>query len=155
MSGPRKHPGGRPSTYDPAYCDAIIDYMAEGYSVTAFAGSVRVSRQTIYNWADEHPEFFDALEVGRAAAATWWEGRLRDTAEKGEGNATAAIFGLKNRAAEEWREKSAIEHTGKDQGPIQTENVSARDILADRISRLSAAASAKGDTGEPDGSAGE
>jgi len=113
--------GGRPSAYRPEYCEAVIDFMADGYSVTAFAGSVRVSRQTIYQWAADHPEFSDALAIGKAAAALWWEGRLRNNAEKGEGNATAAIFGLKNRAAEEWREVNRTEHSGPDGGPIKTE----------------------------------
>lgn len=106
--------GGRNSAYDPDYCDQIIDFMADGYSVTAFAGHVRVSRQTVYNWADQHPEFLDALETAKAAAALWWENRLRDSAEKGEGNATAAIFGLKNRAAEDWRDRQEMDHRSSD-----------------------------------------
>lgn len=142
--------GGRPSAYDPVFCGAIIDFMAEGYSVAAFAGHVRVSRQTIYNWADQHPEFLDALETGKAAAALWWENRLRTTAETGEGNATASIFGLKNRAVEDWRDVTRQEHSGPDGGAIKTEDVSARDILADRLARLAAVADAKGNTGKSD-----
>ena len=114
MTDPVKGPGGRPSKYDPAYCEQIIDFMAQGYSVTAFAGSIRVSRATVYNWADERPEFLDALQTAQAIAALWWENRLRDVAEKNEGNATAAIFGLKNRAADDWRDKQAHEHTSPD-----------------------------------------
>jgi hypothetical protein len=123
MTDPASGPGGRPSKYDPAFCDAIVDFMAQGYSVTAFAGSIRVARSTVYLWAEEHPEFSDALQTAQAIAALWWENRLRDVAERNEGNATAAIFGLKNRAADDWRDKQAVEHTGRDGGPIQTENL--------------------------------
>ena len=83
--------------------------MAEGYSVTAFAGHLRVSRATIYNWAGAHPEFLDALNIGQAAAGLWWEKLLRKNARDGEGNATPVIFALKNRAADDWRDKQEIE----------------------------------------------
>ena len=106
--------GGRPTKYDPMYCEAIIDYMAEGYSVTAFAGSILVSRATIYVWANEHLEFLDALKVGQARSAIWWENCLRDNALTGKGNATAAIFGLKNRVVDDWRDKRDMDHTSSD-----------------------------------------
>ena len=111
-------PAGRPSAYDPAYCDQIVEFMSEGYSVTAFAGRIRVARQTIYNWAEAHPEFLDALNVGQAVAALWWEDRLRANAQTGEGNATPAIFALKNRASEDWREKIDLAHSGEIARPI-------------------------------------
>ena len=120
MSDEARGPGGRPTKYDPEYCEQAIAFMSQGYSITAFAGSIQVSRQTVYQWAEDHPEFSDALNVARSAAALWWENRLRDVAEKGEGNATAAIFGLKNRAADEWRDKQSHEHSGPDGGAIET-----------------------------------
>lgn len=84
--------------------------MEQGYSTTALAGHLKVSRQTIYNWMEEYPEFFDAVKEGMAASAIWWENCLRNNASKGEGNATAAIFGLKNRAADDWRDKREFNH---------------------------------------------
>jgi len=105
---------GRPTKYDPAFCDEIIDFLSEGYSVTAFAGYIRVSRSTVYLWAEEHPEFSDALNVGQAASALWWENQLRNNAQTGEGNATSCVFGLKNRAADDWRDKRDHDHTSSD-----------------------------------------
>lgn len=122
---------GRPSKYDPAYCDQIIDFLADGYSVTAFAGSIRVARSTVYLWAEEHPEFSDALNIGQAASALWWENRLRDNAEKGEGNATAAIFGLKNRAADDWRDKREHDHNLSEAAPAMTINIETREAVGD------------------------
>ena len=107
-------PAGRPTAYDPKYCDEIVKVMSEGYSVTGFAGIIGVSRQTVYNWADEYPEFFDALKTAQAAAGVWWEDQLRNIVAGGEGNATAAIFGLKNRSADEWRDKRETDHTSSD-----------------------------------------
>jgi DNA-binding XRE family transcriptional regulator len=111
-------PGGRPSKYDPAFCEQVIACLAKGHSVTAFAGEIGVSRATIFNWANENPEFLDALKTGQALATKFWEQILVDVAKEAKGNATAAIFGLKNRASEDWSDKVVNEHTGKDGAPI-------------------------------------
>lgn len=116
-------PAGRPSKYDPKFCDEAINFMQDGYSVTAFAGHIGVSRSTVFKWAEENPEFSDALKSAQALAAKWWEERLRNVAMTGEGNATAAIFGVKNRSSKEWRDKVEQEHTGPDGGPVQFQQV--------------------------------
>jgi hypothetical protein len=102
---------GRPTKYDQAFCDDVIDFLSQGYSVTAWAGSKRVARSTVYKWASEHPEFSDALNIGQAASALWWETCLRTNATTGDGASSAIIFGLKNRAADDWRDKQEIEQT--------------------------------------------
>ena len=45
-----KHPGGRPSEYRPEYCEMVQEHMAKGKSLTAFAGSIKVSAFTVYEW---------------------------------------------------------------------------------------------------------
>lgn len=107
-------PAGRPTKYDPAFCDEVLPFMQQGYSTTALAGHLGVSRQTLYDWMDAHPDFLDAVKEGQAASAIWWENCLRDNAAKGEGNATSAIFGLKNRAPQDWRDKREHDHTSSD-----------------------------------------
>lgn len=97
---------GRPSKYSQAYCNEVIECLAEGKSVTAFAGRIGVARSTVFKWVDEHPEFSDALKIGQAKATEFWEGVLINIAKNGSGNATAAIFGLKNRAADDWRDRT-------------------------------------------------
>lgn len=106
--------GGRPSLYDPQYCDQVIDFMSSGYSIAGFAGHIKVARQTVYQWAEDHPEFSDALNQARAASALWWERNALKNAVEGEGNATMLIFGLKNRVADEWRDKRELDHQSSD-----------------------------------------
>lgn len=105
---------GRPTKYDPAYCDEAIEFLKDGYSVKAFAGHIGVALSTVYKWADENPDFSDALKAGQAAAALWWERTLRNNAQTGEGSASAAIFGVKNRSQEEWRDKIEQDITSSD-----------------------------------------
>ena len=104
--------GGRPTTYDPKYCQAVIEHMSEGASLTSFAASVMCSRSTINEWMSANPEFSESVKVGKALCATWWEKVSRANAVEGGGNATLCIFGLKNMAPDEWREKQEIEHSG-------------------------------------------
>lgn len=108
------NPVGRPSKYDPKYCDMAVEFLRDGYSVTALAGKIGVARSTVFKWAEENEQFSDALKTGQALAALFWEDRLRDVAMTGEGNATAAIFGVKNRSREEWRDKHEVDHSSTD-----------------------------------------
>ena len=105
-------PAGRPSKYDPKYCDLIIEHMSQGASATSFAASIDVCRATITEWADKHPEFLAAVKRGKSKCAAWWEaqGRLGAMGEA-KVNPTLVIFGLKNMAADDWRDKQEIDHT--------------------------------------------
>lgn len=101
-----------PTKYDPSYCDLIVKEMAEGKSMTAFAGETGVARSTLQKWAQAHPEFKEAVQRGKEACSAWWESKGRDTAETNKGNSTMVIFGLKNMAKTEWQDKQQIEQSG-------------------------------------------
>ncbi len=114
LLAPPRQSRGRPSTYDPSFCDRVIELMGEGLSFAAVAGALGVSRDTIYAWAEVHPEFSDTKKTGKAAAQLFWERQLIATA-KGlvtGSPTTAIIFGLKNRAPLDWRDKTEVEHKG-------------------------------------------
>ncbi len=105
-------PAGRPSTYDPAYCEMVIEHMREGASLTSFAAEIGVARATLNVWMEAHPEFLDAVHAGKAKCAAWWEKVARANAQNGTGNATLTVFGLKNMSPDDWREKQEVEHSG-------------------------------------------
>lgn len=112
MAAKKKGPGGRPTKYEPAYCDAVVAHMSEGASLLSFAAEIDVARSTLTEWADTHPEFSAAVARGKAKCAAWWEAAGRNLALTGEGNATMCVFGLKNMGAGEWRDKQEVEHSG-------------------------------------------
>lgn len=122
---------GRPTDYDPAYCEVADTFLADGYSLAALAGHIGVARSTIYKWVDEHSEFSDAVKTGQAKAALWWEKVNRNFAMTGEGNATAIVFGLKNRASDEWRDMKQTELTGANGGPINVKAEKAEWTIVD------------------------
>ncbi len=112
--------GGRPTKYDPAYCEQVIAAGERGLSLRAFAGQLRVARSSINEWMGEHPEFAEAVEVYKSVVGLAWEERQLKFVEEGgpHGASTLVIFGLKNMAADEWRDRREVEHTGADGGPI-------------------------------------
>lgn len=114
------NPIGRPSKYDPAYCDQIVEHMAEGASMTSFAAEIDVARSTLNEWAEHHPEFSEAIKRAKAKCAAWWEKKARDGAGGGEVNPTLVIFGLKNMGADDWRDKQEIDHRSPDRSMSPT-----------------------------------
>ena len=116
---------GRPTKYDPAYCEAIVEHMKDGASILSFAAEIGVARSTIQEWASEHPDFSAAVTRAKAACAAWWEKQARTVAQNGGGNgqSTMIVFGLKNMGRDEWSD--SIKHVGGDPAagdkPIQAQ----------------------------------
>ena len=105
----------RPTKYKREYCDAVIQHMSEGASLTSFAAEVDVCRATITVWMEEHPEFLASVKKAKAKCAAWWEQKGREGASgKSPVNPTLVIFGLKNMAPDEWRDKQELDHTSSD-----------------------------------------
>lgn len=59
---------GRPSDYRDWMCEEVIKFGLEGMEIVEFAVALQVCRDTLYEWADKHPEFSDALIRAREAA---------------------------------------------------------------------------------------
>lgn len=116
---------GRPTKYKPAYCNEVIETMALGLSLTAFAGEIGVARSTINEWIDNVPEFSEAVKIGKAKRTLALERQML-AMENGPA-VTARIFALKNADPEEWREKQHIEHGVSND---------LADILAERRARV-------------------
>jgi transposase-like protein len=100
---------GRPTEYRPEYCEAVQAYMGQGYSLTAFAGSIRVARDTVYNWVKLYREFSDAVARARGARVAALEIKLLKSRKGAE--TSAAIFALKNADPTEWRDLKHTEHS--------------------------------------------
>jgi hypothetical protein len=104
MKAPTKTLGGRPTVYLPKFCKEVIEFMSQGFSLSAFAGTIGVSRETIYAWSETIKEFGEALKRARAARTLYWEKRLK-SAEK---DTRAVIFALRNACSEEWKDKPDV-----------------------------------------------
>jgi transposase-like protein len=103
---------GRPTKYKKELCDEVVRISQTGASLLECALEMGVCKQTLFNWADEHSEFLDALTRAKAARQVWWERVHRGNAVSGEGNAALVMFGLKNIAPDDYKDKQQLEHEG-------------------------------------------
>lgn len=133
---------GRPSKYKETYCNEVITHMSEGASLTSFAAEIGVARSTINEWMSEFPAFSEAVNKGKAKCAAWWErqGRLGATG-LAQVNPTLVIFGLKNMAGDDWRDRKDIDHTSSD-GSMTPKGLDASKLSSDALREIIAASNA-------------
>jgi len=134
---------GRPSKFDSAFSEQARKICELGATDQEIADFFEVDVRTIYRWKHDFPEFCQALKVGKEVAderverslylkATGYEqdevkifmpgGAIEPVyapfRAKIAPDTTAAIFWLKNRRPEAWRDVNRTEHTGANGGPI-------------------------------------
>ena len=66
-----------------------------------------MARSTLLHWAAVHPEFAEAIAVGKAIRQRLYEGHLLDMVRRGGDNAqlSAVKLGLINCGADDWKER--------------------------------------------------
>lgn len=139
-------PAGRPTDYKPEYAAQAEKLCALGATDDELADFFEVCTRTIYRWKHAHDEFCQALKAGKDLAderverslyqkATGYmfteqqafriksgqyeeEVEVVDVEKHAPADTTAAIFWLKNRRKDGWRDKHEHEVSGKDGGPI-------------------------------------
>lgn len=109
-----KRPVGRPTKYKDEYLDMIIDYLGKGKSVTQFAAFIKVSKSTIYKWAEENKEFSDALSIAQEFSEAHWETQLEEMMFNKEVNTPLVKLYFANRFG--WSDKTETkqDHTSSD-----------------------------------------
>lgn len=118
----------RPSDYRAKFCDKAKKLCENGATDLEVADCLNISAATLYRWKVTHPEFCESLKAGKAVADARVERSLynravgytfdsekvfqfkgdivrAETREHVPPDTTAAIFWLKNRKPEEWRDK--------------------------------------------------
>ena len=120
---------GRKSEYRIEYADQALKLCLLGATDKELAEFFSVSEQTLNKWKKDYPEFLESLKKGKNIAdanvasrlynraigysckATKFatsEGKITDSKEYIE-HTTAAIFWLKNRQPEKWRDKKEVD----------------------------------------------
>lgn len=124
---------GRPTKYDPSFCEEIVGYGRMGFSKAEMANAFDVIRETLDEWAKVHPDFSDALDRATEYSLAWWENKAREGVDKGSMiNASLWTRSMAGRFPREaYREDRRIELTGANGGPIKTESKVSLDGLTD------------------------
>jgi len=133
---------GRPTKYKKEYAKQAYKLCLLGTTDADLASFFDVSESTINEWKLNHKDFSESLKNGKEVADANVANRLyqraigyehsEDKIFQYEGkpvvvptvkhyppDPTAAIFWLKNRQKEKWRDRHEHELTGKDGGPVQ------------------------------------
>lgn len=111
-------PAGRPSTYKPEYCEAVIEMGRKGYSVVEMAAEIGVHRSSLEAaWPEAHPEFSEAFTQAKQLSQAWWERIGRDNLLVPQGMSFQGTVWSRSMAARfphDWRESSKVDHTSSD-----------------------------------------
>lgn len=134
---------GRPSSYRAEYAQQAVKLCRLGATDKDLATFFAVSEQTLNAWKKAHPAFLESLKEGKAIAdaevaeklfrrATGYEHKaVKIVADAKTGaehqveyieryppDTTAAIFWLKNRRPDLWRDRIDNTHSGPNGGPL-------------------------------------
>jgi hypothetical protein len=63
----------RTPEYKDIYADKALSILAEGKSKNAVCAHIGISKQTLYNWEKNYPDFKEAVDIGMAACEYHWE----------------------------------------------------------------------------------
>lgn len=113
----------RPTDYRPEFCEIVVELGKAGKSVAQMAAEFDVSKQTVHNWMDAHPEFLDAMTRAKTHAQAWWEAKGQDGlfVAPGVGTFNGSVWSrsMAARFPDDWRENKGVELTGAGGGPVQ------------------------------------
>ena len=118
---------GRPSKYDPAYCDQIVALGKEGLSRYQICSRLDIGINNMKAWEGAHEEFRASLEEARLHALAYWEDLAHDHIREAPGgvklNTGLWSRSMAARFPEQYRENSKVEVTGKNDGPIEVDMI--------------------------------
>ena len=144
---PEADPVGRPTKFDAAFAEQAKLLCEKGFTDQELAEFFKVHVATIYRWLAKYPEFCEAIKSGKDASDERVERSLYHKAigytfesekifqfqgkvvraksvEHVPPDTTAAIFWLKNRRKEQWRDRHEVDQNVN----VSIEGMNAEDL---------------------------
>lgn len=125
---------GRPTDYQPEFCELVMQMGREGYSKAEMAAGLWTSRVTLDAWAKLHPDFLYALNMAQEFSLSWWEKTGRENIDKGN-KVQAGLYrvAMSGRFPKEhYRERVDVDVSGT----VQVDTSTAKDKLRERLARM-------------------
>lgn len=104
---------GRPTDYREEYCELVVELGRQGKSHAQISATIGQSRTTLYNWADQFPEFMNAMTRARELSQSWWEDQGQLGIWSKEFNPSAWAKSMSARFPDEYTDKTKTEHSGQ------------------------------------------
>lgn len=102
-------PAGRPTSYNPGFCQEVMDLGKQGKSITQMAAALDVCKDSLYEWEKTIPEFSDALKRARQLSQAWWEDRGQEGLDKPGFQSSLWAKQVSCRFRSDYSEKSTVE----------------------------------------------
>lgn len=99
----------RPSKYDPAFCEKVIEWGRQGKSRAWICAELNVVRQTLKNWEADFPDFLVAMERAKILEQQWWEDEGQSALRLQGYQASMWSRSMAARFPDDWREKSELD----------------------------------------------
>jgi len=116
---------GRPSKYDPALCDKVVELGRQGKSVEQISSALGFHYKTLLYWSETHPEFLEAMELAKQYEMAYWEDLasqyIVEAPQSAKLNTGLWSRSMAARFPAKYRENSKVEVTGKNDKPIQVD----------------------------------
>ena len=132
---------GQPTKFNDEAARQAIFLAKKGFIDVDIAEALGITQQTLCNWKNAHPKFFEALKLAKIESDSKVELSLYERAcgyshpedkifnNNGEiltapttkhypPDPVSMIFWLKNRQPEKWKDKQEVAHTGADGKPL-------------------------------------
>lgn len=105
---------GRPSGYKKEYAKQLQDHMSRGFTLDCWlprhpetGEEFWITVDTRRNWAEKHPDFFNAQNIGRSKMQQFYlKIGIGLSSGKLKGNAAVWIFTMKN--CFQWKDRSEV-----------------------------------------------
>lgn len=138
---------GRRSVFTDEIAQRIINGLMDGMSLVKVCELPGIpTRRTVLNWWESRPDFYARCTRAREMQADLMDDKIRDLIESVTPESAPAdrvkLAALQWRAAKlapkKYGERVTNEMVGADGGPIQHEDVSARDVISGRLADIAA-----------------
>jgi hypothetical protein len=105
-------PVGRPTKYDPSFCEEVVKMGKLGKSLAQMAAKFDVARATIDLWVRDHPEFMEALNRAKVHCQAWWEDQGQIGMVSPGFNAPVWKKAVEARFRDDYTERQQVQHSG-------------------------------------------
>ena len=136
---------GRPTKYDPEFCERVIEFGKIGMCWEEIAAALDINYDTFWNWRKIYPEFTEATTRAKQYEYAWWLTAGREGQFQRGWNAQGWALQMRNRFGDKFRLRDVDPTEARE--PVNSEVL--REQIDSKLSRIADANRARDVSQEP------